>query len=262
MIQPHKVSGIFYPDTPKELISTIIDLLAVSNGNDEHVPKAIISPHAGYIYSGEIAASAYACLSKAKYDIKRVILLAPSHAYPFYGLALPTADYFSTPLGEIEVDKMALNKISSLGYVQFLDAAFAQEHSLEVQLPFLQMQLDDFSLVPIVVGEASALEVKDALDLLWEPSCETLIVVSSDLSHYHSYEKAKIIDEKTAQNIIELNDGPITGEDACGHIPLRGLIHLAKEKKLKPKLIDLRNSGDTSGIRDHVVGYGAFHFYL
>jgi MEMO1 family protein len=258
-IHPPQVAGLFYPRESNKLREMLQEFLFAAKTQDEPIPKAIIAPHAGYIYSGPIATSAYACLSKAKGKITRVVLLAPSHHHAFQGFAFSSADFFATPLGPIPVDTDALEKISALSAVQCLDSAFSYEHSLEVQLPFLQYQLQDFKLVPILTGEASSDEVATILDTLWDGT-ETLVVISSDLSHYLDYNSAQNLDKRAVSAILTLNPEGLSDEQACGHVAVRGLLQLASEKGLKAKLLDLRNSGDTAGKQAQVVGYGAFHF--
>jgi hypothetical protein len=249
---------MFYPANPDELRAMVQGFLANAD-KDGSLPKAIICPHAGLIYSGPIAASAYARLYEGRERIERVVLLGPSHRVPFYGLAMTTADYYETPLGRVKVDQTAQQQIHDLPQVKELESAHAREHSLEVQLPFLQLVLEDFSLVPLVVGDASAEEVAEVLERLWGGP-ETLIVISSDLSHYHDYATARKLDSATSQAIVTLHPESIGYEDACGRIPVSGLLTLARRHGLQGELIDLRNSGDTAGPRDQVVGYGAYAF--
>ena len=252
------VAGMFYPADPSELRSMVQGFLAHA-GTQGKLPKAIISPHAGFIYSGPVAASAYARLATGSEQIERVILLGPSHRVPFHGLAITDADYYQTPLGRIPIDQESQRQISNLPQVKLLQAAHADEHSLEVQLPFLQLVLDKFKLVPLVVGDAGSEEVAEVLERLWGGP-ETLIVISSDLSHYHDYLTAQRLDRATSEAIITLHPEAIGYEDACGRIPILGLLNLAKRQGLQGELIDLRNSGDTAGPRDQVVGYGAYAF--
>lgn len=258
IIRKPAVAGIFYPGDPQELQNTILNMLANAK-SDQPLPKAIIAPHAGYVYSGQTAAKAYACLAQAVNKIQRVILLGPSHRYPFQGIAAPSADFFATPLGQIKIDQDAIAKISSLPQVIVSDEAHAQEHSLEVQLPFLQILLKNFTLVPLVVGASNADQVANVLDQLWDGD-ETLIVISSDLSHYHDYKTAGQMDKQAVQAILDLNQSGIKEDHACGRIPIKGLMQIAGQKKLTPKLIDLCNSGDTAGPKDKVVGYAAIHW--
>jgi AmmeMemoRadiSam system protein B len=223
------------------------------------VPKAIIAPHAGYIYSGPIAASVYALLRPARARIARVVLLGPTHRVAVKGLALPEADGFATPLGTVSVDREAVAAIVKLPQVTISSAAHAFEHSLEVHLPFLQTVLEDFKLVPLAVGYAAPEQVADVLDVLWGGP-ETLIVVSSDLSHYLNYRDAQATDRRTAAAILGLRTD-ITHEQACGATPVTGLNFAAQRRGLAPQLLDLRNSGDTAGDKSRVVGYGAFAFF-
>ena len=257
-IREPAVAGMFYPADPHELREMVQRFLANAD-KDGSLPKAIISPHAGLIYSGPIAASAYARLFDGRDRIERVVLLGPSHRIPFEGLAVTTADYYETPLGRIPVDQETQQQILDMPQVKLLESAHTREHSLEVQLPFLQLVLGDFRLVPLVVGDASAEEVAEVLQRLWGGP-ETLIVISSDLSHYHDYLTARKMDSATSEAIVTLHPEAIGYEDACGRIPVRGLLTLAKRRGLQGELIDLRNSGDTAGPRDQVVGYGAYAF--
>ena len=257
-IRAPAVAGSFYPADPRELKGMLSEFLAAARGDDS-VPKAIIAPHAGYIYSGAVAASAYARLKPARGHIARVVLLGPAHRVGFRGLAFSSADYFVTPLGSIAVDQEALKAIAALPQVQLLDAAHLREHSLEVHLPFLQEVLGVFKLVPLVVGEAEPREVGEVLEKLWGGP-ETLIVISSDLSHYHDYETAQRLDTATSHAIEALKPEAISHDQACGRNPVNGLLYVARKKHLTAKTVDLRNSGDTAGPRDQVVGYGAYIF--
>ncbi len=250
------VAGLFYPDNPRTLRTALADYLRTVPETGS-VPKAIIAPHAGYIYSGPIAASAYARLKPARGRIQRVVLLGPSHRVGFHGLALSSAEFFVTPLGRIPLDREAAAIISDLPQVRVMDVAHAQEHSLEVHLPFLQEVLGEFRLLPLVVGDASPEEVSEVLELLWGGP-ETLIVISSDLSHYHDYAVAKKMDRATSHAIETLRYEDIHHDDACGRNPVSGLLHLARKQGLSVHTIDLRNSGDTAGTRESVVGYGAY----
>ena len=257
-IREPAVANTFYPGDAGELSTQINTFLAAAELPDNtNTPKAIIAPHAGYVYSGPVAASAYARLIKAKERIKRVILLGPTHRVSFYGCAVSSADAFSTPLGNIKLDKETINSLLDKGLVKTLDQAHAMEHSLEVQLPFLQTVLDDFLLTPIVIGEASAAEVSQLLETVWGGP-ETLIVISSDLSHYHSYDTAREMDLDTCRKIETLDYQTLTGNQACGFMPVRGLLYLARQQNMTVETIDYRNSGDTAGPRDQVVGYGAY----
>ena len=251
------VAGLFYPADAAELTSGIQAFL-VQARLFKLTPKALIVPHAGYVYSGAIAASAYATLRAISKKIRRVILLGPTHRVAVRGLALPDADAFATPLGRIKLDNEAAGLITHLPQVILSAEAHAQEHSLEVQLPFLQCVLTDFTLLPLAVGKASANEVAEVLDILWGGE-ETLIVISSDLSHYLPYTTSKRVDAQTVEAIINLEQ-PISHESACGATPISGLILAAKQHHLTPHLLDLRNSGDTAGSKDAVVGYAALAF--
>jgi AmmeMemoRadiSam system protein B len=253
---------MFYPADPEELRQTVDGYLqdALARQPEEPgVPKAIIAPHAGYVYSGPVAASAYARLIPAHDKIHRVILLGPSHRVPFRGIATSSATHFITPLGQIPLDRALIEQLEQLPQVVRMDQAHAYEHSLEVHLPFLQEVLDRFTLVPLVVGDATPEEVSEVLDAVWDGP-ETLIVVSSDLSHYHDYETARQLDTATSRAIEALQPEAIQYESACGRNPVNGLLELARRKGLHAKTIDLRNSGDTAGPRDQVVGYGAYVF--
>lgn len=255
-IRPAAVSGQFYPANPAELEHMVLSMLN-SVHNIPPPAKAIIAPHAGLVYSGPIAATVYASLLANKERIIRVILLGPSHRVYLKGLALSSADYYETPLGKIEIDQSAYDSVRNLPQVSVTDAAHAQEHSLEVHLPFLQLVLDQFKLVPIVVGETSPEEVAEVLEVLWGDE-DTQIVISSDLSHFHDYETAQRLDLSTSKAIENLQLEAIGSQQACGCMPVRGLLQLARKKHLHAKTLDLRNSGDTAGTKDRVVGYGAY----
>ncbi len=251
------VAGMFYPADARQLAHEVQQLLAVAHPH-ALIPKALIVPHAGYIYSGAIAATAYATLRPIAAHIRRVVLLGPAHRVALRGLALPEADAFDTPLGRVMLDMAAVRAIAHLPQVSVSAQAHALEHALEVQLPFLQSILPDFTLLPLAVGMASAEEVAEVLDALWGGE-ETLIVISSDLSHYLPYATAQRVDGATVQSIMDLHQ-PIAHECACGGTPISGLIIAAQKHHLTAHLLDLRNSGDTAGARDRVVGYAAFAF--
>ena len=257
-IRKPAVAGLFYPADAAHCGAAVRKYLRVAR-SDAPVPKALLSPHAGFVYSGPIAASAYAPLAAAAPRITRVVLLGPSHRVPFAGLALSGAEAFATPLGEIPLDGTAAGRLERLPQVRLLDEAHAMEHSLEVQLPFLQAVVGDFRLVPLVVGDASSGDVAEVLDELWGGT-ETLLVVSSDLSHYHDYDSANRLDSETSAAITRL-DATIGPERACGCRALNGLLRVARRRGLEARLLDLRNSGDTAGDRRRVVGYGAYAFY-
>ena len=256
-IRPAAVAGMFYPGNATQLAHDVHAMLAAAAVNGVP-PKVLLVPHAGYIYSGPVAASAYALLVPLARQIQRVVLLGPSHRVALRGLALPGADAFETPLGRVEIDQTAAKKIAHLPQVKVSVQAHAQEHSLEVQLPFLQTLLPKFKLLPLVVGEASPNEVREVLDILWGGP-ETLILISSDLSHYLPYASAKQADADTAVAILHLLK-PLTHEQACGGTAVNGLLVAARHHGLTAHVLDLRNSGDTAGPRDQVVGYGAFAF--
>jgi len=255
-IREAAVAGSFYPADPVDLQTQLDSLLAAVN-DGKPPPKAMILPHAGYIYSGPVAASGYARLPGNADSINRVILLGPTHRKAIRGLALPDATAFSTPLGTIPLDTEALRQIRQLPQVSIDAAAHRSEHSLEVHLPFLQRTLKDFTLVPILVGDATAAEVCEVIEQLWGGE-ETLLIVSSDLSHYHDYATATQLDQATSRAIEALALEDIDHHDACGRNPVSGLLLYARQHGLHIKTIDLRNSGDTAGPRDQVVGYGAY----
>jgi len=259
-VRPTAVAGLFYP-TDANVLSDMVnkELAQAKIPSEGHIPKALIVPHAGYIYSGEIAASAYNYLQPIRHTIKHVVIIGPSHRVAFNGLALSSADYFTTPLGNIRLDKQSQEKLSHITGVHVSDQAHATEHSLEVQLPFLQQSLDDFSIIPIVAGNASPELVAQVIETLWGGP-ETLIVISSDLSHYHDYQTAQQLDSMTSQAILDLNFDAIHSNNACGCIGVNGLLKFAHKHQLIPSVIDLRNSGDTAGSKDSVVGYGAYLF--
>lgn len=255
-IRPPAVAGTFYPAETAVLQSMVEGMLAqVDNGGPP--PKVLIAPHAGYIYSGPVAATGYSRLRQSADSIHRVILLGPAHRVPFNGLALSSATHFNTPLGDIPLDRASCQRLLDLPQVHLNDHAHQQEHSLEVHLPFLQATLGEFSLVPIVVGDASPETVYEALELLWGGP-ETLIVISSDLSHYHDYDTAVELDRNTTRCIESLALEELGHEQACGRNPIRGLLLYARRHDLKIETLDLRNSGDTAGPRDQVVGYGTY----
>ena len=250
-VRPPAVAGMFYPADPRQLKHEVQNFLAAA-APQTFKAKALIVPHAGYIYSGAVAASAYATLQKISRDVRRV------HRVAVKGLALPDAEAFDTPLGRVPLDTATMKTIAKLPQVTVSADAHEQEHSLEVQLPFLQNVLDEFVLLPLAVGMATAAEVAEVLEAVWGGD-ETLIVISSDLSHYLPYSAAQFVDSKTADDILRLHQ-PIHHEQACGGTPISGLLIAARKHHLQPHLLDLRNSGDTAGSRDRVVGYAAFAF--
>lgn len=266
-VRPPAFAGLFYEASATALRRDVEACLApaasetsqASEASEVGRPlKALIAPHAGYVYSGPVAGSVYRLLAAQRATIRRIVLLGPAHRVAIAGLALPGDDYLATPLGTVRVDKAAVAEISSLPQVTVSREAHAGEHSLEVELPFLQVALDDFSVVPLVVGRAGAEAVAEVLERLWGGE-ETLLVVSSDLSHYLSYDEARRRDRHTADRILAL-DATLSPHDACGCEPINGLLTAAARRGLTADLVDLRNSGDTAGDRDRVVGYAAVAF--
>jgi len=261
-IRAAAVAGTFYPDDPKKLRNDIEGYLkkaeAIQSGDEDNAqPKALIAPHAGYIYSGPVAASAYIKLLPHRDTIKRVVLLGPCHRVPVGGLALCSADYFETPLGRVPLDKDLSRKVEKLPQVFTFDSTHVEEHSLEIHLPFLQAILKDFTLLPIVVGQASPKEVADVLENIWGGE-ETLIVVSTDLSHYLDYNACQSLDNRTVDAIENFDLNKIGNDQACGRIPLKGLLEVANARGMNVTTLDIRNSGDTAGTHDRVVGYGSW----
>ncbi len=259
--RPPAVAGSFYPASADELSRDVRHFLdiAAPDRSGEATPKVLIAPQAGYVYSGSIAASAYARVTSLANCIDRVVLLGPAHRVHVQGLALPATTRFETPLGTISIDQAAAATALTLPQVVVSDEAHAQEHSLEVHLPFMQHVLGDFKLVPFVVGSATPEEVAEVLDALWGGT-ETLIVISSDLSHFLPYQRACAIDEFTAETILHLTP-QLSHEQACGATPINGLLVAARARGLEPQLLDLRNSGDTAGDKSRVVGYASFAFH-
>lgn len=253
------VAGTFYPADAQELRRQVLAYLAAAGDDGAEAPKAMVAPHAGYLYSGPIAGSAYARLAPRAGEITRVVLLGPSHRVPFTGLAYSAATAFLTPLGAVAVDREAFEAVRDLPQVRCYEEPFEGEHSLEVQLPFLQLSLEDFRIVPFLVGDADSESVAQVLARLWGGR-ETLIVVSSDLSHYLDYASAKAMDAETSRAIEALRPEAVTYSRACGRAPLNGLLQEAKRRGLEARTLDLRNSGDTAGPREQVVGYGAYVF--
>jgi len=254
------VADLFYPGDARKLRACIRAALhdALAPLSESLLtPKAIIVPHAGYIYSGLTAAYAYATLKAS--DIQRVILLGPAHRVPFYGMAVPGDKAFATPLGEVALDAAAMQRVLTLPDVQVNDAAHAQEHSLEVQLPFLQMVLEDFSLLPLCIGSVQADAVARVIESLWgEP--QTLFVISSDLSHFHPYGEAQTLDSRSIETVLRMQS-PLNHEQACGATGINALLKVARQHGLTAKLLDYRNSGDTAGDMQRVVGYASIAFF-
>jgi len=252
------VAGMFYPGEPRALAAEVDDLLAGAGEPQPRLgfPKALIVPHAGYLYSGPVAARAYEELVPARGTVRRVVMLGPVHRVPVRGLAHPGAQAFATPLGTVPIDHEAIAAVRGLPQVVQSDPAHALEHALEVQLPFLQKQLGEFSLVPFAVGTASVQEVAEVIERLWGGR-ETLLVISSDLSHYHAYDEARRIDGATVARIAQLA-ADLDHDEACGATPLNGLLALAKRRNLSIRMLAACNSGDTAGGKGRVVGYSSF----
>jgi AmmeMemoRadiSam system protein B len=258
-IRPAAVAGSFYPGEPSRLASEIAThLRGASSQARARPPKAIIAPHAGYMYSGPIAGCVYARLASLRGVVRRVVLAGPAHRIYVRGAAVPAAVAFDSPLGRVPLDLEAIAALRALPFVEASDRAHALEHSLEVHLPFLQSVLGEFRLVPVLVGDATPEEAAELLDTVWG-GAETVVVVSSDLSHYLGYDEARARDHGTAQAILRL-EADLVPEEACGAAPINGLLVAARRRGLAAELVDLRSSGDTAGDRDRVVGYGAFAF--
>ncbi|HXY96840.1 MAG TPA: AmmeMemoRadiSam system protein B [Steroidobacteraceae bacterium] len=257
-VRPAAVAGLFYPGSAQQLGATVDALLAGVPARAV-CPKALIVPHAGYQYSGPVAAQAFGSLGAAARSLRRIVLLGPSHREWFRGLALPAAEAFATPLGMVRIDGRSAEELRRLPGVVVSDAPHRLEHSLEVQLPFLQRMAPDARIVPVVTGDASPAEVAAVIEALWGSS-DSLILVSSDLSHYHPYAVARGLDAATADAILA-GDETLSGDQACGCVAVNGLTCAVRRRGLRGELLDLRNSGDTAGDRQRVVGYGAFGFY-
>jgi AmmeMemoRadiSam system protein B len=259
VVRPSAVAGQFYPRDADRLRKQVSDLLANIAMPIKNIPKALIVPHAGYVYSGATAAAAFATLRDGAQTIRRVVLIGPAHHVHVRGIAAPTVDAFETPLGRVPVDKSALNAIAGLPFVIQDDLAHAPEHALEVELPFLQTLLVSFQVVPLLVGDATPEEIAQMMLQLWE-SPGTLIVVSTDLSHYHDYETARRLDAATAAAIERGDWASLGPHQACGSRAVAGLLLETGRRDLKIRRLSLCNSGDTAGARDRVVGYGAWMF--
>lgn len=258
--RPPAVAGLFYPDDPQELREVVSAHLRRVTGavtaSAATPPKALIVPHAGYVYSGPIAAAAYARVAARRTAIRRIVLIGPSHRVYLRGMAVPGAQTFRTPLGSIPIDAELKAELLGRDDVIEADAPHALEHSLEVQLPFLQLLFDDFTLLPLVLGSASPQELGSALEQVWGDEA-TLVLVSSDLSHYHGYETAAQIDAATSAKILR-READLVGDQACGAVGINGLLHLARSRGLEIEEVARCNSGDTAGDKSRVVGYGAF----
>jgi AmmeMemoRadiSam system protein B len=257
--RPPAVAGLFYPDDAGELRETVSEYLRQHSAQTPSAaapPKALIVPHAGYIYSGGIAAAAYATVASLRQSVRRIVLIGPSHRVYLRGMAVPQAASFATPLGRVEIDRELKALLLQRGDVIEADAPHAQEHALEVQLPFLQLLFDNFTLLPVVLGSVAPEHVAAALAQVWGDAA-TLVLVSSDLSHYHTYQDARQIDAATSAAILR-RDSTLAGEQACGAVGINGLLYLAGQRQLAVAEIARCNSGDTAGDRSRVVGYGAF----
>jgi len=256
------VAGSFYPADPKELRELVAHTLAGATppAEDEPAARALIAPHAGYVYSGGVAAVAWLRAARLADRIRRVVLLGPAHRAFLRGLAAPRADAFSTPLGVVPIDRASIDALIDLPQLSASDAPHAGEHCLEVQLPFLQCVLPAVPIVPLVVGDAGDDEVQEVIERLWEDA-GTLTVISSDLSHYHDYATARRMDAASCRAIEALDPARLGPESACGRVPVRGLLCAARALGLTARTLDLRNSGDTAGGRERVVGYGAWAFH-
>ncbi len=255
-IREAAVAGQFYPADKKRLTRDLAQLLASDNVSTTDIPRALIVPHAGYIYSGSTAAAAYRKLQTCKDEIKKVILLGPAHRVFLRGMALPSVEKFKTPLGDVKLDRETIDSLITLPGLTVSDEAHRLEHSLEVQLPFLQALLDDFTLVPVVVGESSPQQVATLIDTL-AAIPNSLIVISSDLSHFHDYNTAQKIDASTSERILQ-KSSQLTGEEACGARAINGLMASSFAQSLNIQLLAACNSGDTAGDKNRVVGYASF----
>lgn len=250
---------MFYSDKPQELAAAVKNYVAQAHAAVTKPPKAVIAPHAGFIYSGPIAGTAYAALTPRGRDVERVVLVGPSHRVAFSGLAASSASAFETPIGPLTVDRDAVAQLVAERLAHEVDRAHEHEHSLEVQLPFIKQVCPDARVVPLLAGDDDWAAVAKALELLWGGD-ETAIVISSDLSHYHDYAAAQDLDATTAKHIEALAAGQVDFEHACGATGVNGLLDAAVKHTMACTTLDLRNSGDTAGPRDRVVGYGAFAF--
>ncbi|MFT3694936.1 MAG: AmmeMemoRadiSam system protein B [Kofleriaceae bacterium] len=255
-VRPAAVAGMFYPGSAGELRGTVEGLLAANTVADSRRPKALIVPHAGYIYSGAVAAAGFARVRSFAETLTRIVVVSPAHRVYVEGLTWPGAAFLATPLGQIAVDVDAIHAIPELvAHPQ----AHAKEHAIEVELPFIQLLAPNAKVIPIAASHCAPQLIGRVLEQLWGGP-ETLIVISSDLSHFHAYDDAHERDRRTAAKIIALDTG-LEGEEACGCTGINGLAWVARKRHLRVEVIDLRNSGDTAGPRDEVVGYGAFALY-
>ena len=262
--RPTAIAGQFYSNDKQQLshdIDVFLDNANIANlGLPKQIPKAIIAPHAGYIYSGQCAANAYASITKNRHIIKNIILLAPCHRVAIQGIASSNADFWNTPFGDVKINRQITDQLNQLDFINPNDEAHSHEHSLEVHLPFLQKILDDFTLIPLAVGQCEAKDIAHMLDKIWGGP-ETLIIISTDLSHFNDYDNAVKIDNNTAKNIMAMNWQEIGGNDACGHVPMSGLLYYAKSKFMQIKQLNICNSAAATGDKSRVVGYGAWAIY-
>lgn len=255
-VRPAAVAGMFYPANPAVLKAEVSAMLEEAADSPVE-PVALIVPHAGYVYSGPVAASAFVALRNIRHRVERVVVIGPAHREFVRGLAVPSCDAFATPLGDVPLDREQIDRLLQLPFVHTRDSAHAEEHCLEVELPFLQAVLDSFTLVPILIGDAGSEQVADVIDICLQTP-NTFLVVSSDLSHYLGYESARKLDTRTVRAIEQLQPSNIQHEQACGRVPILGLITCAQRHGWWVRAVDYRNSGDTAGSKDRVVGYGAF----
>jgi AmmeMemoRadiSam system protein B len=259
-VRPPIVAGRFYPSDADELRNLIQGFLAAAHCPEEEVrPKALIVPHAGYPFSGPVAASGYAWLVPTSSETRRVVLLGTCHSPGIDGLVTTSASAFLTPLGTVEVDAELVEEALGFDQVQTDDPAQNRDHALEVQLPFLQVVFESFTIAPFLVGRCAASAVAEVLEALWGGE-STLIVVSSDLSHHLTYEQAQQLDRHSAAAIEQLDEKALGPRSACGRHAIAGLLHASRDHKLVCRRLDLRSSGDTAGPRDRVVGYGSWVF--
>ena len=258
-IRPSAVAGLFYPASKHQLQDEVQAYLKQAQQIDspQRPIRAIIAPHAGYQYSGPIAASVYRMVAERCANVTHVILLGPAHRVAFRGIAAPSVDQFMTPLGPIDLDRENIKSLEKFSFVHVSDLPHQEEHSLEVHLPFLQTVLSNFQLTPLVVGDCRPDQVHQVLDTFWNQT-DNLIVISSDLSHFHDYTTAQRMDQATSHAIETLAYDKLDYDHACGRTPVQGVLLLAKEHGLTVQTVDLRNSGDTAGTKDRVVGYGAY----
>jgi len=270
-----QMAGVLYPNNSEVLLKDLDVLFRENNlknnikNNLDKIPKALIIPHGGFLYSGKIAALAFNLLNnlspKEKSKIKNMIILAPAHQLSFSGIATHQAHYFSTPLGELELDQDKISELFQIPDLSYLDLAFTKEHTIEMALPFVQYVFgsENIFILPFIIGECASQSVLDLLELLdnLDNSSENLIIVSSDLSHYQPYSIAKEQDQSTCEQITNKKWQEISQDDACGDVSIRALLQYAQKKSWTAGCLDLKNSGDITGDKDKVVGYGAFYFY-